>query len=60
MSEIMEKWESIKEKVREEFEISDVSFRTWITPLKISLPWASGTPCLAGFSPTSWLFLPSF
>ena len=35
MSEIMEKWESIKEKVREEFEISDVSFRTWITPLKI-------------------------
>ena len=35
MSEIIEKWESIKEKVREEFEISDVSFRTWIAPLKI-------------------------
>ena len=35
MSEIIEKWESIKEKVREEFEITDISYTTWIAPLKI-------------------------
>ena len=35
MSEIIEKWELIKEKVREEFGLTDVSYKTWIKPLKI-------------------------
>ena len=35
MPEIIEKWDSIKEKIRTEFELSDVSFKTWIANLKI-------------------------
>ena len=35
MPEIIEKWDSIKEKIRTEFELSDVSFNTWISNLKI-------------------------
>ena len=31
---IKDKWELIKEKVREEFEISNVSYSTWIEPLE--------------------------
>ncbi len=34
MSDIGEKWGLIIETVRKEFEISDVSFNTWILPLK--------------------------
>ena len=33
MSEISEKWELIKETVRNEYELSDISFDTWIKPL---------------------------
>lgn len=34
MSEISEKWDIIKETVRKEYELTDVSFNTWIAPLK--------------------------
>ena len=34
MSEISEKWDLIKETVRNEYDISNVSFDTWIVPLK--------------------------
>lgn len=34
MSEISEKWESIKETIRKEYDISEISFNTWIRPLK--------------------------
>jgi len=34
MSEISEKWDLIKETVRKEYELTDVSFNTWIVPLK--------------------------
>ncbi|MBQ0035882.1 MAG: chromosomal replication initiator protein DnaA [Firmicutes bacterium] len=34
MSEISEKWDLIKETVRKEYDISNVSFNTWIMPLK--------------------------
>lgn len=34
MSEISEKWELIKETVRTEYDLTDVSYKTWITPLK--------------------------
>lgn len=33
MADIGEKWDLIKETVRKEYELSDVSFRTWIEPL---------------------------
>ena len=32
---IQEKWNDILERVREEHELSDVSFKTWIRPLKV-------------------------
>ena len=35
MSIIQEKWDEILERVREEHELSDVSFKTWIRPLKV-------------------------
>lgn len=34
MSEISEKWDLIKETVRKEYDLTDVSFNTWIMPLK--------------------------
>ncbi|MBP5453794.1 MAG: chromosomal replication initiator protein DnaA [Lachnospiraceae bacterium] len=34
MSGISEKWDLIKETVRKEYELTDVSFNTWIMPLK--------------------------
>ena len=34
MSEISEKWELIKDTVRNEYELSDISFDTWIKPLR--------------------------
>lgn len=34
MSDISEKWDLIKETVRKEYELTDVSFNTWIKPLK--------------------------
>ena len=34
MSEISEKWEFIKDTVRKEYELSEISFNTWIKPLK--------------------------
>jgi len=36
MSEISEKWDLIKEAVRDEYEISNVSFATWIKPLNLA------------------------
>lgn len=35
MNLILDKWEEILEKVRKEHELSDVSFKTWLQPLKI-------------------------
>ena len=35
MNIIQEKWDEILERVREEHELSDVSFKTWIRPLKV-------------------------
>ena len=35
MSIIEEKWNEILERVREEHDLSDVSFKTWIRPLKV-------------------------
>lgn len=35
MSEISEKWDLIKETVRKECELTDISFDTWIKPLKL-------------------------
>ena len=35
MNIIQEKWNDILERVREEHELSDVSFKTWIRPLKV-------------------------
>ena len=35
MDIIQEKWNDILERVREEHELSDVSFKTWIRPLKV-------------------------
>ncbi|MBE5853862.1 MAG: chromosomal replication initiator protein DnaA [Lachnospiraceae bacterium] len=34
MDQIAEKWTEIKEKVKEEYALSDVSYSTWIIPLK--------------------------
>lgn len=34
MSEIKEKWEFIKETVRKEYDLSEISYNTWIKPLK--------------------------
>ena len=34
MSEISEKWEEIKEIIKKEYELTDVSYNTWIKPLK--------------------------
>ncbi|MBP5151985.1 MAG: chromosomal replication initiator protein DnaA [Lachnospiraceae bacterium] len=34
MSELQEKWDLIKERVRKDCDLSDVSFNTWIMPLK--------------------------
>lgn len=34
MIDIKENWEEIKENVRTEYDLSDVSFKTWIIPLK--------------------------
>ena len=35
MNIIQEKWNDILERVREEHDLSDVSFKTWIRPLKV-------------------------
>lgn len=34
MSEISEKWEFIKDTIRKEYELSEISYNTWIKPLK--------------------------
>ncbi len=34
MEEINNKWEEIKETIKKEYDLSDVSFNTWILPLK--------------------------
>lgn len=34
MEEIREKWEKIKETVRKEYDLSEISYTTWIAPLK--------------------------
>ena len=35
MDLILDKWDEILEKVRKEHELSDVSFKTWLQPLKV-------------------------
>ena len=35
MSIIEEKWDQILERVKEEHELGEVSFKTWIKPLKV-------------------------
>ena len=35
MDKIIEKWDEILNTVKQEYEISDVSFDTWIRPLEI-------------------------
>lgn len=34
MNEIKDKWEEIKENIREEYELTSISFMNWIAPLK--------------------------
>lgn len=34
MNEIREKWDEIKEIIRHEYDLTDVSYKTWIEPLK--------------------------
>ena len=33
MESISKKWDEIKETLRKEYELSDISFATWIEPL---------------------------
>lgn len=35
MNEIKDKWNEIKENIREEYELTSVSFKSWIEPLKL-------------------------
>ena len=35
MDKIIEKWDEILNTVKQEYEISDVSFDTWIRPLEV-------------------------
>jgi chromosomal replication initiator protein len=35
MNELQDKWNEILQGVKEDFEINDVSFNTWLLPLKI-------------------------
>ena len=34
MDEIRDNWEMIKETIRKEYDLTEISFRTWIKPLK--------------------------
>ena len=34
MDTIKEKWEAIKESVRKEYDLSEISYTTWVAPLK--------------------------
>ncbi len=34
MHEIQQKWEEIKTTIKQEYDLSDISFKTWIAPLK--------------------------
>ena len=35
MDIVMEKWQEILEQVKTEYEVSDISFKTWLLPLKV-------------------------
>ena len=35
MDLIREQWEHIKETVKKEYDLSDISYNTWIVPLKL-------------------------
>ncbi|HIR94290.1 MAG TPA: chromosomal replication initiator protein DnaA [Candidatus Egerieimonas intestinavium] len=35
MDIVMEKWQEILDKVKTEYEVSDISFKTWLLPLKV-------------------------
>ena len=35
MNELESKWEEIKESIRIEYEVPDVSYNTWLVPLKL-------------------------
>ena len=39
MDKIIEKWDEILNTVKQEYEISDVSFDTWIRPLEVSVSY---------------------
>ena len=34
MSEIADRWEEIKEIIKKEYDLTDISYNTWIKPLK--------------------------
>ena len=36
MDELLKKWDEILEHVKEEYELTDISFNTWVKPLKPS------------------------
>jgi len=36
MNQIKEQWESIKEEIKKEYDLSDISYNTWIKPLKLN------------------------
>ena len=36
MDKILEKWDKILQEVKEEYEMTDVSFNTWLKPLTVS------------------------
>ena len=44
MDKIIEKWDEILNTVKQEYEISDVSFDTWIRPLEVFA--IEGNTCL--------------
>lgn len=35
MNDIQEKWNQIKESIRTEYELTNISYETWIAPLKL-------------------------
>ena len=35
MEDLISKWDEIKESVRIEYEVPDLSYKTWIEPLKV-------------------------
>lgn len=53
MDKIIEKWDEILNTVKQEYEISDVSFDTWIRPLEVFA--IEGILSISWFLPNRWL-----